>query len=112
MALAPAPALVPLPALVLKPAPALALTINGVSEILSTTFPPNQDFHRNSEIFVEVKKRKLIENEIENESGGTCEGERGLCPPLGPPVGRFPCFVSVFVFVLIFDFSNFDFRNI
>ena len=34
-------------------------------------------------------------------------------PPSGPPpVGGFPRFVSVLVFVLIFGFSIFDFRNI
>ena len=45
----------------------------------------------------------------ETKEGEPARGRGGLCPPLGPPVGRFPRFVSVFVFVLIFDFSNFDF---
>ena len=83
--------------------------VKTVTAVLNTFLSKTLSYFSGNAKF--EKSKIKTKTKTETKAGEPARGRGGLCPPLGPPVGRFPRFVSVFVFVLIFDFSNFDFSK-
>ena len=90
----------------------LTLKNNQIQDFPGDTAIQNQDFGK-SKIRVRVRARAREKPKIKTKTKTeTKAGEPARGARSAPRVGVLTCFVSVFVFVLTFGFSNFDFRYI